>query len=59
LAEMYYFLGKNYQALKEKEKTEQFFRKALEIDPLVLYAQDIRSVISPEKKFPPRKRKKS
>ncbi|MBI3019540.1 MAG: tetratricopeptide repeat protein [Deltaproteobacteria bacterium] len=45
LAEVYYYLGKNYQALQETEKAMGFFTKALAIDPLVLYAEEIRSYI--------------
>ena len=55
LAEVYYYLGKNYQALQETEKAKGFFIKALATDPLVLYAEEIRSYVKPPK---PMKKKK-
>lgn len=48
LAESYYYLGKNYQALKDLEKGRQFFQKALSIDALVLHAQEIHSFLYPK-----------
>jgi len=45
LAEVYYYLGKNYQALQEIERAKGFFTKALATDPLVLYADEIRSYL--------------
>ncbi|MBI3016407.1 MAG: tetratricopeptide repeat protein [Deltaproteobacteria bacterium] len=56
LAEVYYYLGKNYQALQETEKAKGFFTKALATDPLVLYASEIRSYLGISK---PVKKKKS
>ncbi len=56
LAEIYYYLGKNYQALEEAEKAKGFFTKALATDPLVLYADEIHSYLGIPK---PLKKKKS
>lgn len=55
LAEVYYYLGKNYQALQDTEKAKGFFTKALATDPLVLYAEEIRSYVGTPK---PLKKKK-
>lgn len=49
LAEVYYYLGKNYLALKDMERTKYFFEKALAIDKLVLYQRDIRSFLGTSK----------
>lgn len=46
LAELYYYLGKNYQALKEPQKAYNFLAKAISLDPIVLYAADIRATLS-------------
>ncbi|OGP03982.1 MAG: hypothetical protein A2Z91_06975 [Deltaproteobacteria bacterium GWA2_38_16] len=46
LAEVYYYLGKNYKALKNDAKAQEFFKKALEIDPLVLYTDDIQTQLN-------------
>ncbi len=50
LAEIYYYLGKNYQALNDDEKAYEFLNKALTLDPLVLYAADIRASLAVLKK---------
>lgn len=49
LAEIYYYLGKNYAALKDLDRTEQFFRKALDTDSLVLYSHDIQAFLKTRK----------
>lgn len=50
LAESYYYLGKNYLALKNEAKARYFFEKAIHIDKLVLYQKEIRSFLKTSKK---------
>ncbi len=49
LAEIYYYLGKNYVALKDLNRAEQFFRKAMDTDAIVLYSNDIQTFLKTRK----------
>lgn len=54
LAEVYYYLGKNYQDLKKDHKAQEFFKKALEIDSLVLYRDEIHAYLPSEQVLKPK-----
>lgn len=49
LAESYYYLGKNYEALQQPQKTRQFYQKALGLDPLVPYAREVHSFLKSDR----------